>query len=205
MTSRRHILSWFTAILMALPLIATAQDYRISSGDILRIEVIEDDTLNRSVLVNPRGRINFPLAGTILVRGKTVAAVQSTLVSKLSQNFAAPPSVYVALEGLAPERAPVAPVEPKKIAIYMLGEVVRPGKVEMDRGTTLLQAFAEMGGFSEFAATKRVQLRRTDSKTGLETVTTLNYKAISQGLSTNATLKLKDGDVILVPTRRLFE
>lgn len=188
-----------------MPLMATAQGYRIGAGDILRVEVIEDETLNRSVLVDPGGRISFPQAGSILVKGKTVAAVQSTLVARLTPNFAAPPSVYVALERVAPPAPKREPVEPKKISIYVLGEVARPGAIELERGSTLLQAFAAMGGFSEFAATKRVQLRRTDSKTGIENVTTLNYKAISQGQTANATLKLRDGDVILVPTRRLFE
>lgn len=205
MTQRRHILSWLAAVLMMLPAAVAAQGYRISAGDVLRIEVIEDETLNRSVLVDPRGRISFPQAGTILVKGKTVGAIQSTLVARLTANFAAPPSVYVALEQVAPEKPKQPPAEPAKISVFVLGEVQRPGEVEMDRGSTLLQAFAQMGGFSNFAATKRVQLRRTDCKTGIESVTTLNYNAIAQGQTANATLKLRDGDVILVPTRRLFE
>ena len=100
---------------------------------------------------------------------------------------------------------PRIPDEPELISVFVLGEVNSPGRVELEPGATLLQAFAAMGGFSNFAATKRVQLRRTDRKTGIESVTTLNYDAMSKGLTTNATLKLHDGDVILVPTRRLFE
>ncbi len=204
MIQRKRIFTWLLSILMLLPVAAAAQGYRISPGDVLRIEVIEDEALNRSVLVDPQGRISFPLAGTILVQGKTVTAVQSTLVANLTPNFAAPPSVFVALERVAPAD-PRIPAEPERISIYVLGEVERPGKVDIEPGTTLLQAFAAMGGFSNFAATKRVQLRRTDHKTGIESVTTLNYDAMSKGLTTNATLKLHDGDVILVPTRRLFE
>ena len=202
MIQRKRIFTWLLSILMLLPVAAAAQGYRISPGDVLRIEVIEDEALNRSVLVDPQGRISFPLAGTILVQGKTVTAVQSTLVANLTPNFAAPPSVFVALEQLAPEREPV---EPELISVFVLGEVNSPGRVELEPGATLLQAFAAMGGFSNFAATKRVQLRRTDRKTGIESVTTLNYDAMSKGLTTNATLTLHDGDVILVPTRRLFE
>lgn len=207
MIQRARIFTWILSLLMLLPLLvlsgaATAQGYRIAPGDVLRIEVIEDEALNRSVLVDPQGRINFPLAGTILVSGKTVGAVQSTLVANLTPNFAAPPSVFVGLEQVAPEREPV---EPELMTIFVLGEVNSPGRVELEPGSTLLQAFAAMGGFSNFAATKRVQLRRTNAKTGIENVTTLNYDAISQGLTTNATLKLHDGDVILVPARRLFE
>jgi polysaccharide export outer membrane protein len=62
-----------------------------------------------------------------------------------------------------------------------------------------------MGGFSAFAATKRVQLRRTDPKTRREKVHTINYDAILAGQVQDATIRLRDGDVIVVPTRRLFE
>lgn len=167
----------------------------------MRIEVVEDEALNRTVLVAPAGRISFPLAGSIEASGRTIDTVQSTLVARLRSNFASLPSVFVALEQRAPERE----VEPAVISVFMLGEVERPGKVEMEPGSTQLQAFAEMGGFSNFAATKRVQLRRTDPRTGAETVFSLNYEAISRGETANTSLELQDGDVILVPARRLFE
>jgi polysaccharide export outer membrane protein len=202
MMYRKHVISWLIAILMCIPAAVTAQGYRISAGDILRIEVVEDEALNRTVLVAPDGSISFPFVGSIRAAGRTVDAVQGILVSRLTSNFAAPPSVFVALQQLAPE---IEPREPEVMSIFVLGEVERPGKVEMEPGATLLQAFAEMGGFSSFAATKRVQLRRTDPKTKVETVYSLNYDAISQGQTANATLALQDGDVILVPARRLFE
>ena len=68
-------------LLAALTVPATAQDggYLIRSGDTLRIEVLEDPGLNRSVLVSPDGRITLPLAGGVRAAGKTVEAVQSEL------------------------------------------------------------------------------------------------------------------------------
>ena len=47
--------------------------------------------------------------------------------------------------------------------IYVMGQVATPGMVEVEPGTTLLQAIALAGGLDRFAATKRIQLRRTDS------------------------------------------
>jgi len=188
--------------LVTFPGIAAAQGYRVQPGDVLRIEVIEDESLNRSVLVGPDGRINVPQAGSVRASGRTVSSIERILTNRFASSFNAPPNVYVALEQLAPEKEPV---EPETMTIFMLGEVERPGKVEMEPGATLLQAFAEMGGFSNFAATKRVQLRRTDRKTKVEKVYNLNYDAITQGQTKDATIRLRDGDVILVPTRRLFE
>ena len=198
----------FLLAVLALP--ATAQDggYLIRSGDTLRIEVLEDPGLNRSVLVSPDGRITLPLAGGIRASGKTVEAVQSELSARLAPNFAAAPNVYVSIERIAERVASgggggvkVAPT----IDIYVIGEGAKSGKLSVAPGTTVLQFFAEMGGFSKFAATKRIQLRRTDPKTGTETAYNINYDAIESGSSRMGATVLMKGDVIVVPQRKLFE
>ena len=81
----------------------------------------------------------------------------------------------------------------------MLGEVNSPGKREVDPNTIVLQLLAETGGFTRFAATKRLQLRR-----GGDTFQ-LNYNDIEAGISQDGMMRLRDGDVLVVPQRRLFE
>lgn len=198
----------FLAALLMLPLGAAgalAQDgYRIRPGDTLRIEVLEDPSLSRAVLVAPDGRITMPLVGGVLAQGRQVEDLQNVLEEQLAPNFAARPSVFVSLQGLAQREAGgVAAAD--LISVYVLGEAGRPGRIDVERGTTLLQFFAQMGGFSDFAAKKRVQLRRTDPETGEETIYNLDYKAIERGQSKTGSTELADGDVILVPQRRLFE
>ena len=56
---------------------AQSAGYQIQPGDQLAITVLEDDTLNRQVLVLPDGRISVPLAGSITAAGRTVDAVES--------------------------------------------------------------------------------------------------------------------------------
>jgi polysaccharide export outer membrane protein len=177
--------------------------YKIRSGDTLRFEVLEDSTLNRSVLVAPDGRISVPLIGGVAASGRTVEQVQSDLAGLLAPNFANTPNVYLALERQR-EIRPVAPSTPQPVVeptinIFFVGEATKPGKVEMPVGTTVLQAFAEAGGFTRFAAVKRIQLRR-----GSQTMV-LNYRDIERGESQNGGLTLTDGDVIVIPQRRLFE
>lgn len=208
------LLTLRAAILMIVSLLFTtasmAQDsYRIRAGDVLRIEVIEDSSLNRSVLVPPDGRITVPLAGAVRASGRPVEAIQADLANQLASNFAATPSVFVSVERLAEVRpsapaAPSVPLPDPTIDIYVLGEAGNTGKLSVDPGTTVLQLFAQMNGFSNFAATSRIQLRRADH-TGAETVYILDYDAIEAGLSPNGTSGLMDGDVIIVPQRRLFE
>lgn len=194
-----------TLLALAGPGIAQ-EAYRIRSGDVLRIEVLEDTTLNRSVLVSPDGRINLPLAGSVQAGGNTVEAVQNALTAQLAPNFAAAPSVFVSIEQLA-ERTPAGPsvaAAAPVINIYVLGEVENPGKIEVSPGTTVLQLFAEVGGFAPFAATGRIQLRRVNAS-GTEQIYALNYDAIEAGTSPNGRTTLLEGDVIVVPQRRLFE
>jgi polysaccharide biosynthesis/export protein len=179
------------------------QAYNIRPGDVLRIEVIEDPSLNRSVLVPPDGRIVVPLAGSVQAGGRPVDQVQTDLAALLAPNFASSPSVFVSIERIVEPRAETA-LEEATVEVFVLGEAGKSGRVAVPVGTTVLQFFAEMGGFSKFAATKRIQLRRTDAS-GVEQVYLINYDAIEKGTSKNGATVLREGDVIVVPQRRLFE
>ena len=200
----RRIVTLLAGVITLLATFATgaqAQDgYRLRSGDILRIEVLEDPTLNRSLLIAPDGRIAMPLAGGIRAAGRTLESVQGELASKLDPNFATRPTVYVALERQKEER-PASNQSAKEpvISVFVMGEAAKPGKLDLKPGTTVLQAFAQMGGFSKFAATKRIQLRRGNESR------TLNYKAIEAGTSNAGDIVLSEGDVIVIPQRKLFE
>ena len=192
---------WAVALLV-LATGALAQDYRIRAGDVLRIEVLEDPNLNRSALVTPDGRVSFPLAGTVPAAGRSVSEVQRNLITRLAVNFATEPTVFVAVERLAEVRA-TGPAAPATIDVWLVGEAAKPGKIAVEPGTTVLQLFGEMGGFSKFAATKRIQLRRTVK--GQESVVQLNYPDIVAGKSAGGSMPLRDGDVLVIPQRRLFE
>lgn len=200
------MLKLFKPLLAALALIlfgsmAMAQaSYRVSPGDVLQMEVLEDPTLNRPVLVLPDGSINLPLGGTIRAGGRTVSQIQEAVTSALAPSFANPPTVYLAVGQLAPippERAP------RTITVYAFGEVAGPGRLDVAPRTTLLQALAQSGGFTNFAATKRIQLRRVDSA-GVESIYQFNYAALSAGAHAPV-VYLQEGDVVMVPQRKLFE
>lgn len=198
---------WAMVLVGAVALLAMTSDtfaqdgYRIRPGDVLRIEVLEDPGLNRTALVSPDGRISFPLAGGVPAAGLTLEQLQTELASRISGNFSVMPSVFVALEQVAAPRAATGngTRAPALIEVFVLGEATNPGKLDVKRGTTLLQVFAQMGGFSPFAATKRVQLHRDGE------ITTLSYDAIERGASAAGSTIVQDGDVIVVPQRKLFE
>lgn len=190
----------FCALFFATAAVAQG-NYAIQAGDTLRVEVIEDASLNRDLLVTPDGRISFPFAGSVRAAGRTTTQLERALASQLSENFANAPTVYVAVRGLADGSNTTTA---DTITVYLMGEVNAPGPKVMEKGTSLLQFLSTAGGFSNFAATKRIQLRRiTDS--GAERIVTLNYHAISRGAVMQNNVILHEGDVVLVPERRLFE
>jgi polysaccharide biosynthesis/export protein len=192
-------------VLVALVVATAAQaqtEYRLGSGDTIRIEVLEDPSLNREVLVLPDGSFSFPLAGAVSAGGRTTTQIESALASALSPNFATSPTISVSVSQLGQRVAGAR----RQFDIYMMGEVQSGGGLlQVDRGTTVLQALALSGGFTRFAATKRIQLRRTDPRTGSQTVYNIDYRAIEQGATNIGNTVLADGDVIIVPERRLFE
>jgi polysaccharide export outer membrane protein len=199
----RTILAACAAIVFAG--VAAAQgSYQIQRGDTLQVEVLEDQSLNRSTLVLPDGSVTFPLAGTLRAAGRTVSDFQSALTNALAPNFASPPTVFVSVGQLAPEIENEVP-EAETVDVYALGEFNNPGRFDLEPGTTLLQFIAASGGLTRFAATKRVQLRRQDLRTGQERVFQLNLRAIEQGAQRTGQLILQPGDVVVAPERRLFE
>lgn len=179
--------------------------YRIQPGDLLDVTVLEDEALNRQVLVNPDGRVSLPLAGAVSAGGQTIEAVENAIADKLSSNFAARPSVFVALAALAPLPEAVEALPGDLINIYVMGQVLEPGVFEVEPGVNVLQAISLAGGMDRFAASKRVQIRRTDPRTGQERLFIFNFRDVERGGSIQTTLTMRDGDVIIVPERRLFE
>lgn len=196
----RFLIGLFISLFMATA--SLAQNYVLQPGDVLSVEVIEDGSLNRDVLVLPDGNITFPFAGTVQAAGRTLSQVQANLRTALAPNFATTPTVFVSLDTLAAQ-GEIATGD--LISVYVIGEVNAPGRKEVEEGITFLQALAETGGFTPFAAKRRVQLRRADPATGQEYIYRFDYRAVGDGARISGNSTLRDGDVILVPERRLFE
>lgn len=193
-------------VALSVQVSAAQNNYAIKPGDTLQIEVLEDSSLNRATLVLPDGTISFPLAGTIRAGGRSVDEVGQSLSQALASNFAATPNVFVSIGALAQAAPSSGASSSREMDIYALGEFTEPGRKEVKRGTTLLQFLAEAGGLSRFAAEKRIELLRTDSKTGQVTTYLFNYRTPAGGeKGINGGTKLISGDVVRVPQRRLFE
>ncbi len=81
--------------------------------------------------------------------------------------------------------------------IYILGQVQDPGRYVVKSGTTFLQALSLAGGFTPYAGTNRIVLRRQRPDGQGETAMRIRFKDVVVGKQQN--ILLKRGDTIVVP------
>lgn len=204
----RALMTFLMGLLLAAATAAQADTYRLRPGDILDVYVIQDPKLNRQVVVAPDGQVAFPLAGRFRAGGLTTEAVETELKGRLQKQFTTELDVtvsYVQSEKREP-RQPQAAREPKvaEFTIYVTGEVAKPGAfVVPKRPPTVLQAIALSGGLGPFAAAKRIHVVRKIN--GEDVAYPFNYKPYEKGDNLGGNITLRNGDVVVVPERGLFE
>ena len=189
-----------------VPEAGAQEPYRLQAGDVVEITVIEDPNLNRRVLIGPDGRITLPLAGSVVAAGRTLGEVQSSIQSGLSGNFVRPPTVSASLVALAPPPLPELEENLDLFSVYVLGEVLRPGRYdyESEKPISVLQALALAGGPGVFADRDEIQIRNLDED-GAEKIRIFDYDAVEKGLGATLAAPLTDGAIIVVPERGLFD
>jgi len=120
----------------------------LASGDTINVSFSGAPELNTRQKIQPNGKVSLPTVGDVSAAGKTINGLQSTLTS-LYQPHLQDPTVVVSLESAA-------------AGVYLSGEVLRPGKIPLDRPMTALEAVMEGGGFTKFANPKKVIVVRNE-------------------------------------------
>ncbi len=139
--------------------------YLVGPEDVLEVRVWGDPDLSKTNTVRPDGMITLPLIGDVQAAGKSSKELGDE-IEKLLRQYKSTPQVDVSISQINSYR------------IYLLGEVNKPGMIQVRNFTTLLQAIALAGGPSRFSSNDIVLLRR-DRATGLEKVLHLDYRVLS--------------------------
>ena len=126
----------------------------LQPGDTLAISVYQDPKLDRQVVVGPTGMISFPLAGQIKAEGMTPPDLEKTLRTRLKAKYTGTLDITVSL--IATNKID----DEHKPRFFVTGEVNKPGPYLLRSGTSVVQAIAMAGGLGQFAARKRIQVRR---------------------------------------------
>lgn len=159
--------------------------YKLNPGDVLRIDVWNEESLTREILVLPDGTISFPLAGQLQFGGLSVADAEAALAEALSKYLKDAPTVTVAV------------LELRGNKIYVLGKVNRPGEFPINSPTDVMQALAMAGGLNTFAAENSINvLRRNES--GKQVAIPFEYGEVKAGEDLDTNVLLKSGDIVVV-------
>lgn len=166
-------------------------DYIIQSGDLLRVQVFQEDDLTREVRVTQGNSITLPLVGVIDVSGLTPKRAQDLIRDLYDRDYLVNPQVNIGV------------IEYAARTVNVLGSVQKPGAIPFPReeGLTLLDAIARAGGFNRYADRKRIKLSRTDSEGHTKTEIINANELMESG--TNDSWLLQRDDVIFVPERIL--
>ena len=124
----------------------TLSDYRLGSGDSIKISVYEEPELALEVRLSDAATISYPFLGEIQVLGLTVGQLEEKIISGLKGDYLVNPNVTVSVAEYR--------------QFYIHGEVKSPGGFSYLPGLTLRKAIALAGGFTERASRSKMYLIR---------------------------------------------
>ncbi|WP_295705563.1 polysaccharide biosynthesis/export family protein [uncultured Brevundimonas sp.] len=126
----------------------TVPEYRLGSGDRVRVTVFGEEALGGTFVVDGAGAASLPLIGEVRAGGLTVAEFRDAVTAALRDGYLHEPRVSAEVVNHRP--------------FYILGEVNRPGEYPYAAGLTVMNAAATAGGFTYRANTRRVFIKRAD-------------------------------------------
>ena len=165
-------------------------DYWIGPEDVLDITIWRNTDLSKEVTVRPDGRISLPLIGDVTAVGKTAMQLSEDISARLKE-YKENPQVSIIVK------------EVNSYAIYVLGEVGRPGKYPLKTKTTLLQAITIAGGFTPTAARNKMVVFRFSKDGGGQVKIKASHDDIVLRDGSNQNIELKPGDQIVVPSETM--
>ncbi len=125
---------------------ATVDQYRLTSGDVVRIVVYNQQDLSNTYTVDQGGYIALPLIGRISARGKTTQALAGQIAGALQAGFLKDPDVSIEIDRYRP--------------FFIMGEVAAGGQYSFVPGLTVQQAIAVAGGYTPRAARLWIEVAR---------------------------------------------
>ena len=157
------------------PTLIADGNYRLGSGDKIRVVVYTESDLSGEYLVDGAGLVQLPLLGQMQAAGLTIHDFQAQMVAKfVSEDYLKNPRVSVEVENYRP--------------FYIIGEVKSPGQYPYVSGMNALNAVALAGGFTYRANDSSIYLRRNGETREIK-------------MPADQTTKINPGDIIRIDER----
>lgn len=158
--------------------------YVFVPGDVIDVTVSSHTGFDRTITIQPDGRIQFPVAGELVAAGLTSTELAARLQEGLNRQLI-DPQVTVTLKEL--NRGLL-----RRASVF--GAVKTPGAYELKERSTLAEILATAGGPTPIADLSRIRITHTE---GGQQVVNLAHVARTGELGDN--VLLQPGDLILVP------
>lgn len=158
--------------------------YEIQPEDALQVDVWGEPTLQRIQLqVTPDGYINVAYIGDVKASGLKAQDLANAIGQKL-----------IDADILRSPKVQVTVLSVHKLKVSVLGQVNRPGQVEIKDGDTVLEAIAVAGSYTPDAYLEGATITHSGNETE-----PLNLKALLHNGDLSHNMKLKKGDTIYIP------
>lgn len=160
------------------------EEYKLESGDVIEVRFYYTPELTDKMQIRPDGFISLGLIGQVPAAGKSVPELVRYLEEKYSK-ILKNPAISVQVIAFANRK------------VFIGGEVVRPGLIELVGEQTILGGILASGGLTRSAKRSHVLLVRRSSTGAPET---LRVAMETKGRPTPqlASMQLRPFDVVLV-------
>lgn len=159
--------------------------YRLNPGDVIDVIYRYTPEFNQTITIQPDGFAMLEIVGELKISELTLEEARQKILEKAAKRLQ-DPEVNLLLKVF------------QKPYFVVSGEVVQPGKFEMDQNITALQAVLLAGGFKDSAKSSQILVfRKINSETA--EVKLLNLKSVKKTSDLESDFQLESGDMILVP------
>jgi len=166
--------------LLCLPKTVVSDEYRVQVGDVVRVSLPGEETLDKNFQIDRLGRIYLPEVGALKISGLKERELLPLVKKELA-------TVFQDLSGMN------VYVEKRQLLVNVLGYVNRPGKVVLPNDASIQAVIQAAGGIRSGAQLDKIHIRR-DQK-----VIDFNYKKYLDEGDPSLLPSLKSLDVIFVP------
>jgi polysaccharide export outer membrane protein len=163
--------------------------YRLRTSDVLEIKFTFSPEFDQLATVLPDGFLSLKTGGTVFAEGLTISELRD-LVREAYAPTLRDPEVSIMLKDF------------ERPFFVAAGQVGHPGKYELRSPTTVAEAVAIAGGFTDQSKHSQVVVFRKIND-GVVEAHVLNVKTMLASRNLEEDLQLQPGDMLFVPQNRI--
>jgi len=157
----------------------------ISVGDALQITVVNHPEFSKVAVVSLEGRIHYPFLSDENIVGWRFTELENRITQQLASVLQEAP--YVIVDN----------AQYYAVRINVLGQIERPGFLEVPNGIDLQGALWMAGGPTENADLTNVQIQRKSTGGGIDLLTINIERFLYEGRLADL-IRMQEGDVVIV-------